>query len=96
MSKLMSQKFNSLSNKLIQEASNSPIQYRLAACVLQNGKMVGQPKCNASRNYCRGKFCGSLHAEANAIISHFGSQVNWDCKTGWRFQREKPKEGEET
>ncbi len=91
----MSQKFNTLSNKLIQEASNSPIQYRLAACVLLNGKMVGQPKCNASRNYCRGKFCGSLHAEANAIISHFGSQVNWDCKNGWRFQREKRKKGKE-
>ena len=26
-------------NKLIQEASNSPIQYRLAACVLLNGKI---------------------------------------------------------
>ena len=90
----MSLKFNSLCNKLIQEAYNSPIQYRLAACLLQNGKIICVPKCNVTRNYCRGHLCGSLHAEARVLVSHFGNLINYDQKFGWRFQTDKRKKGE--
>jgi hypothetical protein len=92
---LMSLKYNSLCNKLIQEAFNSPIQFRLAACLLQNGKLVNAPKCNVTRNYCRGHMCGSLHAEARVLVSHFGNQINWDRKFGWRFQTVSRKKGKE-
>ena len=77
-------KFNALSNKLIQEAKNSTIQYRLAACIIQNGTPVCEPKCNDDRNYCRGHFCGSLHAEVRAMLTHFGTSINYDRKSGWR------------
>ncbi len=90
----MSTKINSLCNKLIQEACNSPIQYRLAACLLQNGKIISTPKCNITRNYCRRHLCGSLHAEARVLVSHFGSLINWDKKFGWRFQKDTRKKGE--
>lgn len=79
-------KFKFICDKLIQEANNSPIQYRLAAGIIQNGKLVSQPKCNDNRNYCRGHFCGSLHAEARVIVSHFGMSINYDNKNGWRFE----------
>jgi hypothetical protein len=91
----MSAKFISLCNKLIQEASTSTVQQRLAACLLQNGRIINTPKCNVSRNYCHGQVCGSLHAEARVLVSHFGNLVNWDQKTGWRFQTKLCKKGEE-
>lgn len=86
-------KFKNICNKLIEEAQNSPIQYRLAACIIQNNKMISKPKCNTERGYCRGNFCGSLHAEARTILSHFGNQINWDPKSGWRFQTVPRKKG---
>ncbi len=79
-------KLQSICNKLIQEATNSPIQYRLAACVIQNGKIMSGPKCNTARNYCRGVLCGSLHAEARAIVSCFGKSISFDPKNGWCFK----------
>ncbi len=89
----MSSKFDSICSKLIQEAYNSPLQFRLAACMLLNGKIISHPKSNASSNYSRGHFCGSIHAEAHAMVTHFGNLINYDHKHGWRFQRiqEKPK-----
>jgi deoxycytidylate deaminase len=82
----MSFKFNLLCNKLIDEACNSSNQYQLAACLLQYGKMINTPKCNVSRNCYRGYTCGSLHAEARVLVSHFGNLINYDRKFGWRFQ----------
>lgn len=92
----MSSKFNSLCNMLVQEAFNSPIQHRMAACLLKNGKIISTPKCNVSRNYCRGHVCGSLHAEARVLVSHFGNMINWDRKIGWRFQSNTREKGEKT
>lgn len=83
--KLMSLKFNLLCNKLIDEACNSSNQYQLAACLLQYGRIINTPKCNVSRNCYRGYTCGSLHAEARVLVSHFGNLINYDRKFGWRF-----------
>lgn len=77
-------KINTLCNKLIQEAKKSPIQYRLAACIIHNRKSICEPKCNDDRNYCRGHFCGSLHAEVRAMLTYFGTSINYDKKFGWR------------
>ena len=89
-------KFESICEKLIEEALNSPIQYRLASCIIQNNKIITKPKCNIERSYCRGTFCGSLHSEARTILSHFGNQINWDPKTGWRFKPIIREKGEKT
>lgn len=89
-------KFQSICNKLIDEAQNSQIQYRLASCLIQNNKIISKPKCNILRGYCRGNFCGSLHSEARTILSYFGNQINWDQKYGWRFQTVPRKKGKKT
>ena len=85
-------KLNSLCNKLIQEASKSPLKQRLAACIIQNGKLISNPMCNNDRSYCKRQFCSSLHAEARVMISYFGSSISYDNNRGWCFKRDKYKQ----
>ncbi len=72
-----------LLDKLVNEARNSQMPHRIAACLIQNGKFISPPKCNVPRNYCKGNICGSLHAESRAILSTFGNLINWNQKYGW-------------
>lgn len=92
----MSVKFKSICSKLVQEANKSPIKFQLAACLLQNGKIINTPKCNTFGNYSRGYLCSSIHAEVRTMLSHYGSQINYDKKYGWRFQTGKTKKCKKT
>ena len=74
----MSKLFNKYYSILCQEASKSEISSKLAACILKDKKMVSKARCNTSRNFCRGLECGSLHAEANAILTYFGKSLQFD------------------
>jgi hypothetical protein len=66
------------------EAQKSPIQFQLCAAILKDKKMVGKPCCNTSNKLVRGMICGSVHAEANAIISYFGKDLRFDnSKKRW-------------
>jgi hypothetical protein len=56
----------------------SNIQMKLAASLLKGKKMVCKPCCNTERNYYKGIHSGSLHAEANAIISYYGKNIAYD------------------
>ncbi len=76
---------NSLLNKLYTEAQKSVIDQQLAAAIVKGGKMVSKPCCNSPRNTCRGHCCGSLHAEAHAILSYYGKSLSFDRKRGWCF-----------
>ena len=77
-------KYNLL-DKLHTEALKSPIEHQLAATIIKSGKMVTKPCCNSQRNFCRGVYMGSLHAEAHAILNHFGRLLTFDRKKGWCF-----------
>ena len=83
---------NLLYTTLIPKANESQIQSKLAAGILKGSKIIGNPQCNSPRNICRGVTCGSLHAEANAILNHFGRKLRYDPKNGWCFLRSERKE----
>lgn len=66
------------------EASKSTLAHQLAAGILLERKLVNKPCCNTNRNYCRGLVCGSIHAEVNAILHHFGKNLQFDrVKKRW-------------
>ena len=69
-------------DNLIETAKSSKMKYRLAA-TLYNGKPVGKPCVNTERNYCRGHFCSSLHAEAKSILEYYGKDLTYSNKLGW-------------
>lgn len=85
----MCQSKKSLINKLYCEATNSEIKQQLAAAILKSGKMISNPCCNSLRNTCRGANVGSLHAEAHAIINHFGKSLSFNKKNIIFHQSEK-------
>ena len=70
-------------NNLRLEAINSIINQQLAAAIIKGKRMVTKPCCNISRSTCRGNWCGSLHAEANAIINYYGKALSFNKKFGW-------------
>lgn len=86
-------KYPTILSSLIQEASRSPINSQLAAALVKGQKMVSRPCSNTTRNTCRGHTCGSLHAEAHAILDYFGKDLSYSPKLGWCFlPREKGEE----
>lgn len=91
----LSNKFITLYPRLIEEAYKSPIKSQLAAGILSGSKMVSRPCANIMRNVCRGKTCGSLHAEAHALIDYFGRDLTYDPKRGWCFLYGKKCKGKE-
>jgi hypothetical protein len=91
-----SNKFNSLFPKLIEVASTSTINSKLAAVIVKGNKMLSRPCPNTERNTCRGLVCGSLHAEAHAILNYYGRELSHSPKLGWCFlPRKKGKEDKE-
>lgn len=75
-------------NKLCSEAKKSLINQQLAAVILKGTKTVSKPLCNTYRNTCRGYKCGSLHAEANAIINYYNKTLSYDKNKGWLLSNE--------
>jgi len=80
----------SLISSLADKASDSPINFKLAAVLLKNRKQIGPILHNSDRMYCRGKVCSSLHAEANVLLNHFGSNLRY-IGNQWYLLREKAK-----
>jgi deoxycytidylate deaminase len=70
-------------NKLCIAAKKSLINQQLAAVILKGPKIVSKLLCNTYRNTCRGYKCGSLHAEANAIINYYNKSLSFDKNKGW-------------
>lgn len=82
----MSSKTNFFYNALSSVALTSDIEQKLAASVYKAGKIIN-PCPNSSRNVYRGMTCGSLHAEANAILSYYPKDLTWTPERGWCFLR---------
>jgi hypothetical protein len=80
----------SLVTNLMEQASMSPIGFKLSAVMLKNKKPIGPVLYNSDRMYSRGKVCSSLHAEANVLLNHFSSALKY---TGgkWRLLRKRSK-----
>ena len=87
------QKFITMLPRLFEEAKTSTIKSQLAAAVIKGPKMLSRPCANTSRNSCRGHTCGSLHAEAHAILDYFGKDISYSPKLGWCFLSRKKGKG---
>ena len=72
-------------NNLIDQAKESKLQQHLAAAVLQSNKQLSDSVCNSERNFCRGQYVPSLHAEQRAILAYYGQKVNYNAFKGWYF-----------
>lgn len=70
---------------LIDQAKESKLQQHLAAAVFQSNKQLSDSVCNVERNFCRGQYVPSLHAEQRAILSYYGQKVNYNAYKGWYF-----------
>ena len=88
---IMSSKTSFFYNQLAHIAMSSDIEQKLAAGIVKAGKIQGNPCPNSSRNVFRGMTCGSLHAEANAILSYYPKDLTWTQERGWCFLRGKGK-----
>jgi deoxycytidylate deaminase len=79
--------FNKFYPMFCHEALNSNISNKLAAGILKGKKLVSKVCCNINRNLCRGVVCGSLHAEANALLTYFGKSLQFNVlKNKWCLQ----------
>lgn len=83
--------------RFFNEAIKSDIDYHLAAGILCNKKLISVPCCNINRNYCRGNICSSLHAEANALLTYYGKDLQFDTKKKrWCLKSKKYKKYKES
>ena len=85
-------KFENVIYNLTDVAKKSPINTKLGACIMRGSK-ISSLRCNIERNCCRGHRCPSLHAEAHAIIAHYGKNLTYSPKKGWCLLREKGGKG---
>lgn len=77
--------FHTIIQTLKDKAINSCLTQRLAACLKKGNRMISHPYCNIQRNKYKGHYCGSLHAETNAIINYYGNKLSFNKKSGWYF-----------
>jgi hypothetical protein len=70
--------------QLKNNALDSNIQIKLSACLIKGKKMICKPCSNLDRSWYRGINYGSLHAEAHAIMVHYGKNLLYDkMKKRW-------------
>ncbi len=86
-------KFTNILPRLLSSAHTSLLDFQLSAALIKGKKMITPPCNNTPRNVCRGQTCGSIHAEAHAILSHFGNSLQYDTKKGWYLLQRKKWKG---
>ena len=87
----MTNTFYNIIPNLIIKAKTSTFEHQLAAVLVKGSKMISTPCTNIERNRCKGHQCGSLHAEAHTILTHFGKDLSFSEKLGWCYQPRKGK-----
>lgn len=76
-----------LANKMVNKISNkSGMNINIAAVIMRGIRPVSQICQNKERNYLRGKVCPSIHAEASAMMCHFGKHLSYSSPGGWTRQ----------
>jgi len=74
------------------KALQSNMSNQLSAVIIIKKKIITKPCCNINRNYCRGNVCGSIHAEANALLNYYGRKLQFDkYKNRWYLLYHKEK-----
>ena len=75
---------------MILKAKESPNNFKLSAVLMRNRRPIGPIMYNSDRMYIHGKVCPSGHAEANALLNHYGSNLVFSGGK-WRILRERAK-----
>ena len=78
-------KFGTILNRLIDEATRSDLKSQLSAAIVKGNKFLSRPCANIDRNILRGYTCGSLHAEAHAILDLYGKDLMYSSKNNKFF-----------
>ncbi len=76
-------RFQTLIERLINYPNISNINISVSAIILRGMKPVGDVCTNVERNYIKGHVCPAIHAEVNAINTHFGKDLRYSEKYGW-------------
>lgn len=82
-------KFYSLVQRLINYPNISNINISVSAIMLYGMKPIGNVCTNIERNYIKGHVCPAIHAEVNAINTHFGKDLQYSQKYGWFINNHK-------
>jgi deoxycytidylate deaminase len=74
--------FDKVYSTLKDTANNSPILYKHCAAILKCKRIIGKPCCNDHNHGYVNNHCslGSVHAEANVLLSFFGKDMIFDQK----------------
>ena len=83
-------RFKSMIPSLTAAAATSDINFQLSAALIKGHKFITTACPNLQKNSCKGN-CGSLHAEANAILTHYRKDLFFTDKLGWCYQPRKGK-----
>lgn len=73
-----------LVNRMIN--GNTEMDIGVAAVIMRGTRPISKICYNSKRNYVRGKVCPSIHAEANAMMCHFGKHLSYCPTIGWKKQ----------
>jgi deoxycytidylate deaminase len=71
--------FDKVYSTLKDTANNSPILYKHCAAILKCRRIIGKPCCNDHSVNTHGSL-GSVHAEANTLLSYFGKDMIFNKK----------------
>ena len=88
-----SNKFTNILPRLLAAAHTSSLDFQLSAALIKGQKLITSPCINVPRNICRGQVCGSIHAEAHAILTHYGNRLFYDERKGWYLLQHKKRKG---
>ena len=83
ISSYLNDKYNTIIGTLIGTASTSEINQQLGACVAKGKHPLSRSCPNREGTFCGNQMCGSLHAEANALVDYYGTDLFFDKKKGW-------------
>ena len=83
ISSYLNDKYNTIIGTLISTASTSEINQQLGACVAKGKHPLSRSCPNREGTFCGNQMCGSLHAEANALVDYYGTDLFFDKKKGW-------------
>jgi hypothetical protein len=78
-------RFKSMIPSLVASATTSDINFQLSAAIIRGSKFITPACANVQKNSCKGN-CGSLHAEAHAILTHYRKDLSYSDKLGWCYQ----------
>jgi deoxycytidylate deaminase len=84
-------RFQTLVQRLINYPNISNINITVSAIMMRGMKPIGDVCTNVERNYIKGHVCPAIHAEVNAINTHFGKDLRYSDKYGWIINNKKIK-----